>query len=113
MKADDALKKYDPYPFAVVHDRYGGTYSRGKFTCWWGIEVVDAAQADDCSASAFWAGWESGSEKRGPRQFIGVGDTVEAAIMDAVRQFEESEHPLVLTRQSAGEAVREMREGRR
>jgi len=63
------------YPLTICVDRYGGTYSGGKFTAWnmraW--DVPDSPFADDDSACYFW-------QDEAHRFAVGVGNTVSEAI---------------------------------
>lgn len=70
------------YPLTVVNDRYGGTYSGGKFTAWsFDSDLVPSAiHADDMTCHDFWLDfWRP----------VGKGDTIEEAIADLARQLED------------------------
>ena len=75
------------YPLTITSDRYGGTYSGGKFTAWHldPDAVPEGINGDDCGCYSFWKHNEI---------VCGVGDTIEEAVGNlyiALKKQEETE----------------------
>jgi hypothetical protein len=77
----------DPYPFWVLRDRYGGSYSGGKYTCWWGLDVREEAESDDVTCGGFWYEMKQLNNTPFDGAAIGVGDSIDAAITDAMSRL--------------------------
>jgi len=72
------------YPCTIVHDRYCGSYSGGKWTAWQ-IEfnnIPDAINSDDITCDDFW-------EIESECYFIGKGNTPMEAYTDLCRKLKE------------------------
>lgn len=89
-----------PVPLIVLSDRYGGVYSRAKFTAWncYFEDFPVEAEGDDTSADVFWCSHRDGYYDEticdlltGRRKPIGLGDTPDAAVEDLRRKLAESE----------------------
>lgn len=80
------------YPLTIVSDRYGGSYSGGKFTAWPELfyRIPEAIEGDDIACSTFW--W-----KEADTSLIGIGSTPEVALNDLLtkvkKQLEEEPKP--------------------
>jgi hypothetical protein len=88
---DEILAKHDPYPFSVHSDRYGGSYSKGAFTCFWNCVPPDEVFGGDTECAAIWEAIKAKTicaNKEQPRyqQGVGVGSTILEAIVDAARK---------------------------
>lgn len=61
------------YPLTITMDRYGGTYSKGKYLAWrldaW--EVPQEPFMDDVTCMKFWETYKG---------IVGLGDTPETAV---------------------------------
>ena len=80
---EDIVREHRVYPFILMEDRYGGTYSGGKWLCSFGVDMrmYDLPQGDDSTAMDFW--------QRIPR-IISAGATAPRAIcLAALRVMEE------------------------
>lgn len=68
------------YPTTIIDDRYGGTYSGGKYTAWpctpW--DVPEEVGADDETCAGFWAGYGS--------ELVGLGNTPDEAMNDLIKK---------------------------
>lgn len=64
------------YPLTIVADRYGGTYSGGKYTAWnrFSDEVPSEIDATDMVCKIFW--------DCSLKEDVGVGDTIFEAVLD-------------------------------
>lgn len=73
----------DLYPLTIVKDRYGGTYSGGKYTAWHldYFNLPEEIDEDDCTCADFWTA-------DGNYYLVGKGDTVEQAYKDLVEKVE-------------------------
>lgn len=71
-------EKMDIYPLTVVADRYGGTYSKAKFTAWnmKPHDIPEAVFGEDGSCAIYWA------SNCNP---VGRGNTAQEAIDDLER----------------------------
>ena len=69
------------YPITVVHDRYDGIYSGGKWIAWnlEPYEIREESQADDTVCMFFW---------HNCKEPYGRGDTPEEAIEDLITQLD-------------------------
>lgn len=54
MTTKELLEKYHPYPFWVISDRYGGSYSGGNYTCFWNADYPKAVLAGDTECMVIW-----------------------------------------------------------
>lgn len=90
MTTDELLKKYHPYPFWVISDRYGGSYSGGNYTCFWNADYPDDVLGGDTECMLIWEEIKLG--EWGPMGFthpdggkvgVGVGRTPDEAIRNA------------------------------
>lgn len=62
-----------PYPLTIIFDRYGGTYSGGKFTAFniYPDKVPCDIYSDDVTCSNFWKNYKG---------VVGIGNTPNEAI---------------------------------
>lgn len=71
------------YPLTIIVDRYGGTYSGGKFTAWhcdhWGID--EGVDSDDVSCATYWID---------TKDIVGRGETVIDAVIDLAKRMKEA-----------------------
>lgn len=70
------------YPLTIIHDRYSGVYSGGKFTAWpYEHGMIDEdVDADDVSCMTYWYNTED---------VAGRGDTIIDAVIDLGRRAKE------------------------
>ena len=89
MTASEILEKHKPYPLSIHSDRYGGSYSGGDWTCWWGLCPPDEIFSGDVECLTVWEdikhqrGFWSGLGHNG--RAVGVGRTVDEAVQNAAR----------------------------
>ena len=73
------------YPLTITRDRYGGTYSKGRFLAFnkfpW--DLPREIEGNDIECGGFW--WSEESEA----YTIGKGKTIMEAVEDLKRQLEE------------------------
>ena len=73
----------DPVAVTITRDRYGGSYSKGKWVAWPldPEQVPDDADADDSTAYNFWyRAWQE-------QWRIGLGNTPDEALADLRRRM--------------------------
>ena len=79
--------KKDIYPLTIIYDRYGGTYSSGKYTAWnqFHYAIPESIDGDDMTCGYFWWNEFKQGAMRGfmnEKVFVGFGNTIEEAIDD-------------------------------
>lgn len=64
------------YPLTIITDRYGGTYSGGKYTAWncYSDEIPSEVDATDIACMIFWDCFS--------KETVGIGNTIFEAILD-------------------------------
>jgi hypothetical protein len=71
------------YPVTIIYDRYGGTYSHGKWIAWneEPQQVPEATTGDDVTCAEFWHNFQQGETQNshGKPLFCGKGNTPEGA----------------------------------
>ena len=80
-----------PYPFTLIMDRYGGTYSGGKFLAMnqFYDEIDTSIGGSDPDEMIFWIEFKQGEPIGflGDKMYIGKGDTPQDAIKDLLKYF--------------------------
>lgn len=68
------------YPATIIHDRYNGTYSGGKWTAWnkHFEDVPEDINGDDMTCFNFWADYKG---------VVGKGNTPNTALIDLKRKL--------------------------
>jgi hypothetical protein len=93
MTTKELLAKHHPYPFWVIGDRYGGSYSGGDFTCFWNADYPDSVLSGDTECMMIWEEINGGDwppldvilpDDR--RVGVGVGPTPDDAIWAAAKR---------------------------
>lgn len=71
----------DIYPLTIIRDRYGGTYSGGKYTAWnvKHYEIPKRIDGDDMDCQKAW------QDLRNVKYPVGIGETIQEAIKDLER----------------------------
>ena len=84
----------DIYPLTIISDRYGGTYSNGKYlafnTYFYNLERDIAGDDTDCNS--FWCDFEEGKIQF---LFCGKGNTPEEAINQLLEQLQKAQAELI------------------
>lgn len=70
------------YPMTIICDRYGGTYSGGRYTAWYKDfwDIPDEVDGCDPECSIFWLQCE---------EIVGIGDTPILAAEDLMNKLNE------------------------
>ncbi len=94
MTTAELLEKYHPYPFWVMSDRYGGSYSGGDFVCFWNVDYPEEVLGADPTCMQIWDEIHKG--KWLPLQFtnpngrsgVGAAETMDESIWKAAKMAE-------------------------
>ena len=72
--------KRDPYPCTILKDRYGGTYSGGKWVAFnlYEYDLPDGWNSSDCECCEFWIHYNKP---------FGLGDTPDSAYKNLIEKL--------------------------
>lgn len=93
-RSENSFNDYGIFPLTIIMDRYGGSYSGGKWlaTSMGATETDDAIGCGDVEENEFWGNWNSDSQDydhpHPNAKWYGRGETPQAAVADLKKRLD-------------------------